>query len=1061
MMPDDAMPDPDEEQFHRILSEYEDALAAGKSPDRLHGPEVPARLAARVARARACMERLHRAGPRRQTVGDQTPRPAQLLPRGQTASPLRLGRFEILRELGRGGFGIVYLAYDGMLRREVALKVPRPEVLEDAELRGRFVREARLAAALDHPNLVPVLDVHDDGLVCFIITAYCRGRSLHAWLSERTEPVPARTAATLAAALAAAVDHVHRRGILHRDIKPGNVLLEPTEPDIPGRDGLGFTPRLTDFGLAKSQAGSTTHHTRTGALLGTPAYMAPEQADPRFAEVSPATDVYALGVLLYEVLTGQMPFQGSTQLDTLRQILDDEPIALRRLRRGVPRDLETICHKCLTKNPAKRYRTAKALGQDLGRFLEGRPIEAKPAGLWERGKRWAWRNPAAAVLLLLVSLSPSLAVLALYALDQSTRDTRADAQFASLFAVDKNQLGAAIRLAQDYLPRKRDHYLQTLHSHSDDPERKLRAALVLAATDEGAAVYLTNRILDVEPTAVGLSCDALKGRKSIILPQWEEDLRNDSRSSGQRLRAACAIAQLAPEDAIWQNLSAQIVEMLLAERSIHLLAWADLLAPVKRSLMPHLRSVYDNTASTAMQRTAAAGILAEYAASDVPSLVDLLSRAGVEQFPAFMEKLSARPAEAIPILGHRLTDLDSGRPEPRELEELARRKAFMAIALFRLGQPEAVLQNLQAKPDPRQRYQIIHSLGRLGADAAQLSQLIRSTDEPAILAGLLLALGDFESGRIPQLVRQDLALLLGQLYSEHPDSGVHSAVDWLWRRLEYPLPLRSPHQTLEEARARDSHWGMTRQGFTFCLISNSAEFMMGSPTTELGRPSDERIGSEGNESLVRMPVEPFAIATTEVTLKQFREFDPDHVQTISQDGAVPVTSVDLLAVAKYCNWLSDRDGLPESEFCFNIVPKGKTFEVVLPCNYLERIGYRIPTEAEWEFACRAGTTTSRFFGESDEFLRNYAHFLPHSEGRTWPVGSLRPNPLGLFDIFGNVSEWTLRSPQTTDKNPPQIIKGEHYRSAAWSLRAARRVNASPANSTPWVGFRLAKTLKKA
>ncbi len=309
-----------------------------------------------------------------------------------------LGRFDVIEEIGSGGFGFVVRARDLRLGRDVALKFPLPErVLGPGDLR-RFLKEARAAARLDHPHIVRVFDAAELGPVGYYIASeYCAGPSLRQWLRSQPEPVPATRAARWLASLADAVQHAHERGILHRDIKSDNVILSAGA--APGE----FIPRLTDFGLAKllEEPGDET---RSGARLGTPHYMSPEQAAGRNAEVGPATDVYGLGATLYELLTGRPPFRGENDTGTLRLVLEAEPVAPRTLRPGLPRDLETICLKSLRKKPARRYASAAALRDDLERFLAGQPIAGRPPSAWEQARGLARRRPAYTAVLAMTVL---------------------------------------------------------------------------------------------------------------------------------------------------------------------------------------------------------------------------------------------------------------------------------------------------------------------------------------------------------------------------------------------------------------------------------------------------------------------------------------------------------------------------------------------------------------------------------------------------------------------------------------------------------------------------------
>jgi hypothetical protein len=320
-------------------------------------------------------------------------------------APVAVPGYELLEELGRGGMGVVYKARQVKADRLVALKMILSGAHASAADLQRFRTEAEAVARLSHPNIVQVFEVGEHDGRPFFSMEYCPGGSLEKHLGGT--PLPSAEAARLVQALAGAVQHAHAAGVVHRDLKPANVLLtfsrEPeasagAAPALASGSRLNdATPKISDFGLAKrlGEAGQTA----SGAVLGTPSYMAPEQAAGGSKEVGPAADVYALGAILYECLTGRPPFKAATPLDTILQVVADEPVPPSRLNPKVPRDLETVCLKCLEKRPPRRYRSAAALAEDLRRCREGEPIAARPAGALERAWKWCRRRPAVAALL--------------------------------------------------------------------------------------------------------------------------------------------------------------------------------------------------------------------------------------------------------------------------------------------------------------------------------------------------------------------------------------------------------------------------------------------------------------------------------------------------------------------------------------------------------------------------------------------------------------------------------------------------------------------------------------
>jgi formylglycine-generating enzyme required for sulfatase activity len=418
-------------------------------------------------------------------------------------------------------------------------------------------------------------------------------------------------------------------------------------------------------------------------------------------------------------------------------------------------------------------------------------------------------------------------------------------------------------------------------------------------------------------------------------------------------------------------------------------------------------------------------------------------------------------------------------------ETLAKRQANAAVALLRLNQPDKVWPLLKHSPDPRVRSYLIHRLFPLGADPAAIIR--RLDEEPEISArrALLLVLGEFDEATLPAASRNTLLPRLQQLYCHEPDPGLHAAAEWLLRRWKQQDWLKKtndawanqsrerkrpefPARPVADAPGADKspRWYVNSQGQTFVVIPGPVQFLLGSPTTEADRQTDE---VQHQRKIGRS----FALAATPVTKEQFLRFLPKFSHSEFRrypEDTCPVGGVTWFEAARYCNWLSNEEGIPKEQWCYEI--KGN--EVKLRANYLSLTGYRLPTEAEMEYATRAGAVTSRYFGETDELLPRYAWYFKNSQERTWPVGSLKPNDLGLFDAQGNVFTWCQESYQPYPKDAEvsedgedelmvistrsRVLRGGSFGRQASEVRSAVRYFHVPALRNYGVGFRPARTL---
>jgi eukaryotic-like serine/threonine-protein kinase len=621
-----------------ILQAYLEAVDAGQKPDReellSRHPDLADELRGFFAdqeKMDRFAQSLHKAQVVEATVG--VARSAENSPLPDTAEgqarkpPARIryvGDYELLEEIARGAMGVVYKARQLSLNRVVAVKMILAGLLATKADRDRFHAEAQAAALLDHPSIVPVFEVGEYEGQHYFSMGYVEGQSLAARLADG--PLPPKEAAELLVTVAEAVEYAHRQGVIHRDIKPSNILI-----DSKGR------PRVTDFGLAKRvEAPGTPSRgkelTATGQVLGTPSYMSPEQAAGRIDAAGPAADIYSLGALLYTTLAGRPPFQAATALETLQQVLDQEPVALRQLNAAVPRDLETIVLKCLEKSVPRRYASAQALAEDLGRYLEGRPILARPVGQWEHAWRWCRREPMVAGLsaALIFALLAGTTASTYFAVNERRRAIESDANAAQ---ADKNA-----REARDYAARLQVSEAQEKANAKRAMEAKAlaEASARQAKESQRRAEESQRRAEDMAKKVIDANNREIAARVDALLPDAQFS-KTDIGYLEEQVRAAGDNLQIV--DARFQ--AGTVTELDRSAAKAQLCTAKGRLAWAKGDLL-HCQKQYDD--AVAAWKVSVAVVDAQYRVGTVDYPARLAAEASLHQAELCASKVKGRIA---------------------------------------------------------------------------------------------------------------------------------------------------------------------------------------------------------------------------------------------------------------------------------------------------------------------------------------------------------------------------------------------------------------------------------
>ena len=645
----------------------------------------------------------------------------------------------------------------------------------------------------------------------------------------------------------------------------------------------------------------------------------------------------------------------------------------------------------------------------------------------------------------------------------------------------------------------------------DGPQ--LRASLArfsLWPTEADQRDYLENRLLTSSPAELPVIWKTLQEHAPDINGRLRACLEDPKADPERRFRAACALASSQPllDPAGWDAVAPFLVDRFLA-RVIkdpsdysHLV---EIFRPVRHRFGPPLAACFRDPERSETERILATGLLADYLADQPNELADLLMDAEPKAYAVLFPVVEQNGSEVLPQFRAELgkkpdPDADVEDQELRK-DKLAERQARAAVALIRMGQSDEVWPLLRFSPDPRLRSFLINWMSPMGVDPAVIAEELARIDpraRPEPVAGrpmietvlfhpetsmrraLILALGRYGAGGLSPSGRESIGGKLLDLYRDDPDAGIHGAADWALRQLGYGDKQKLALAELTKLKPRDDRrWYVNGRGLTFNVVDGPVEFNMGSPNTEIGRESQE---TQHRASVPRR----YAIASREVTIEQYEHFAGNHperqvvlnvdARRVAPHSDGPMVHLTWYKAVAYCNWLSEQDGIPKDQWCYLPDAQGRYGpEMTIPDDILQRTGYRLPTEPEWEYACRSGTITSRYYGHSVDLLGFYGWYTKSGGNRYFPGASLLPSDLGGFDMLGNAHEWThdpARSYTDTEPDPEgdnilsrdkkqerlRILRGGTFVDMPAFLRASQRFKYPPSSDFIFFGFRPVQTL---
>ncbi len=909
-----------------------------------------------------------------------------------------IGKYELIKLCGSGGMGEVWRAQQkGTVEQRVALKIVKLGMDTKAVV-SRFETERNALALMDHPHIAKIFDggATDTGRPYFVME-YVNGMSITTYARQAGLSIKQRLQLLIPAC--EAIQHAHQRGIIHRDLKPSNILVELV-------DGNPFL-KIIDFGIAKATDGSSISHTMVtgvGQILGTLGYMSPEQAGLDGSNIDTRSDIYSLGAIMYELVTDVLPFDlealaKTKQHEALKVICDDVPkkpsnrlhrqdaFGKLRLPRGLSLpELDQVIMKTLEKNPDRRYASAAAFADDIRRLLENRPVRARPDSIAYSIRKWLRRNHR----YVLASLAGLLAIVLTGAVVEGTIEERTWRQRVVDASMDK-----ALAIIRE----------------NDSP-----SASTIAALRDDLDRYPPNTLSGLNVRIALLAHDASEDISDSLWKIVEDDAENE----GRRFWAAAALVSHSPSDRRWEAdaLGPDVALWLAGQDAVR--TWIEAFRPLAHRLRTKLEELYRSDKPVAYKN--AATLLAAYFGEDLEGLVSLVAEAKSGQLGPLVDALSAHGDAAADRLEELLMrDFRTAETEERR-DVRALQQSRAGFALVRLGYPDRVTPHLKMRDeDPRLATFLIHGFAQYGVNPTDIVLFINRESPAWLTRAGLLALGEYD---LTQRRIAGLKDFVAELYADHFDAGVHGAAEWLLRHWHRQVDTSEdadpeyPDLTKQLDPEPDQRWYVTPSGMTMTVIKGPVEFTMGVPEDEPGRQLHTERRAKEIPHRRKIP-RSFAIASKELTFKEYELFQQGFIDRARKSNKItteknrihlsPKKTLDGVLfndALRYCNWLSEQEGIPEDQHCF-VIPEDPKGEIVFKEDFLSLQGYRLATEAEWEYACRANSITARYYGLSEKLLTQYGWYTKNSENHAWMPGVLRPNLFGLFDMLGNRYEWVL------------------------------------------------------